>query len=82
MQPVAKQPAGSNSIQSRAYMNQLLLHIQSLGNPVDMIPRRKKRISRRSKEIQPVARSSRSDGSAGAKQLTIYEELREMDVNC
>ncbi|KZV30984.1 hypothetical protein F511_15874 [Dorcoceras hygrometricum] len=68
--------------------------------PVDLVPRRKKRRSRRSIETQPVAsysiqsqeiqaqriveiakRSSRSDGSA-AKQLTTYEELSKLDVNC
>ncbi|KZV50658.1 hypothetical protein F511_32040 [Dorcoceras hygrometricum] len=66
---------------------------ESLGNPVasysaiaypvDLVPRRKKRRSRRSVETQPVAskESSRSDESA-AQQLTIYEELSKLDVNC
>ncbi|KZV18463.1 hypothetical protein F511_23306 [Dorcoceras hygrometricum] len=54
---------------------------------------RLKRRSRRSEEIQPVARFSRKIQqkrkisssrleSAGAKQLTTYEELRKLDVNC
>ncbi|KZV06839.1 hypothetical protein F511_45679 [Dorcoceras hygrometricum] len=59
-----------------------------------MVPRRKKRRSRRSVETKPVAsysiqstkisaedEFSRSD-RPGAKQLTIYEELSKLDVNC
>ncbi|KZV31865.1 hypothetical protein F511_43872 [Dorcoceras hygrometricum] len=61
--------------------------------PVVVKSSRKKKRSRRSEEIQPVARFSRKIQqkrkisssrleSAAAKQLTIYEELRELDVNC
>ncbi|KZV37642.1 hypothetical protein F511_03948 [Dorcoceras hygrometricum] len=61
--------------------------------PVVVKSSRKKRRSRRIEEIQPVARFSRKIQqkrkrsssrleSAGAKQLTTYEELRELDVNC
>ncbi|KZV25253.1 hypothetical protein F511_29665 [Dorcoceras hygrometricum] len=70
------QPDASNSsIQSRAYLNQLLLYIQSRATVSSRkIPRRK--------EIEEVAkRSSRGDNSA-AKQLTTYEEISKLDVNC
>ncbi|KZV32686.1 hypothetical protein F511_26699 [Dorcoceras hygrometricum] len=61
--------------------------------PVVVKSSRLKRRSRRSEEMQPVARFSRKIQqkrkisssrleSAGAKQLTTYEELRELDVNC
>ncbi|KZV18556.1 protein kinase, core domain containing protein [Dorcoceras hygrometricum] len=53
---------------------------------------RMKRRSRRSEEVQPVARFSRkiqqkrkrssSRLEPAAKQLTTYKELRELDVNC
>ncbi|KZV53628.1 hypothetical protein F511_29105 [Dorcoceras hygrometricum] len=68
------QPDASNSsIQSRAY--QLLLYIFSreLQCPVARFP--DARID------EAARRTSRSDGSA-AKQLTTYEEISKLDVNC
>ncbi|KZV36862.1 hypothetical protein F511_27971 [Dorcoceras hygrometricum] len=69
-------PVGSDStsrrkqqlIQSRASMNQLLLCIQSQ----DVVP-----VASKLQRYE----SSRSDEPA-AKQLTIYEELSKLDVNC
>ncbi|KZV32608.1 putative S-adenosylmethionine-dependent methyltransferase-like [Dorcoceras hygrometricum] len=82
--PAGQPDASNSSIHSRAYMNQLLLYIQSQATvdpvasfsvivyPVDLVPRRKKR--RSSEAWHPGAKiSSRCDGSA-VKQLTIYEE--------
>ncbi|KZV17617.1 hypothetical protein F511_23443 [Dorcoceras hygrometricum] len=80
--PAGQPDASNSSIQSRAYLNQLLLYIQSQAtvDPVasfsviaiqsTWIPRRKKR--RSSEAWQTDARSSRSDEPA-AKQLTIYK---------
>ncbi|KZT76837.1 hypothetical protein F511_46138 [Dorcoceras hygrometricum] len=74
--------------QSRAYLYQLLLCIQSLGNPV---ARREeagevKRFNQSQDSVaifqQKRERSSSRLNSAGAKQLTNYEESRELDVNC
>ncbi|KZV26264.1 hypothetical protein F511_38855 [Dorcoceras hygrometricum] len=75
----AGQPDASNSnIHSRAYLNQLLLYIQSQAT-VDSVAsysiqsQRSRRKKRRSSEAwQTDARSSRSDEPA-AKQLTIYK---------
>ncbi|KZV49953.1 phosphoenolpyruvate/phosphate translocator 1, chloroplastic-like [Dorcoceras hygrometricum] len=65
--PAGQPDASNSSIQSRAYLNQLLLYIQSQASvdPVasfsliaiqsTWIPRRKKRRSRRSVETKPVA---------------------------
>ncbi|KZV36320.1 hypothetical protein F511_25420 [Dorcoceras hygrometricum] len=70
--------------QSRAYLYQLLLRIQSLGNPV---ARREeagevKRFNQSQDSVaifqQKRERSSSRLNSAG----TNYEELRELDVNC
>ncbi|KZV55698.1 glutamate receptor 2.7-like [Dorcoceras hygrometricum] len=78
--PAGQPDASNSSIQSRAYLNQLLLYIQSQAtvDPVasfsviaiqsTWIPRRKKR--RSSEAWQTDARSSHSDEPA-AKQLTI-----------
>ncbi|KZV23250.1 hypothetical protein F511_17840 [Dorcoceras hygrometricum] len=80
--PAGQPDASNSSIQSRAYLNLLLLYIQSQAtvDPVasfsviaiqsTWIPRRKKR--RSSEAWQTDARSSRSDEPA-AKQLTIYK---------
>ncbi|KZT76479.1 ATP-binding cassette transporter [Dorcoceras hygrometricum] len=67
--------ASNSSIQSRAYMNQLLLlnqsqalHIQSTWFPGAK--------NRRSSKAQQLKNES------AAKQLTTYEKLSKMDVNC
>ncbi|KZT76445.1 hypothetical protein F511_46530 [Dorcoceras hygrometricum] len=61
-------------------LNQLLLSIQSLGNPVASYSIQSQEFQ--AQRIEEVAkRSSRSDKSA-AKQLTTYEELSKLDVNC
>ncbi|KZV31143.1 hypothetical protein F511_24589 [Dorcoceras hygrometricum] len=70
------QPDASNSsIQSRAYLYQLLLYIFSreLQCLVARFPNARKE--------EVAKRSSRSDGSA-AKQLTTYEEISKLDFNC
>ncbi|KZV34257.1 hypothetical protein F511_21742 [Dorcoceras hygrometricum] len=63
-----EKPAGSNSMQSRAIIYQLLLRIQSQEFQAQRI-----------EEVEK--RSSRCVESA-AKQLTTYEELSKMNVNC
>ncbi|KZV33843.1 protein agamous-like 66 [Dorcoceras hygrometricum] len=105
--------ASNSSIQSRAYMNQLLLlnqsqalHISRLGSQTQEKKKQAKCRDSTSRELQnPVAREedvaklcnqvqsfqstkisaedefSRSEKSA-AKQLTTYEELSKLDVNC
>ncbi|KZV52762.1 hypothetical protein F511_42681 [Dorcoceras hygrometricum] len=65
---LSEKPEGSNSIQSRAIIYQLLLRIQSQEFQAQRI-------------VEVAKRSSRSDNSE-AKQLTTYEELSKMDVNC
>ncbi|KZV26000.1 hypothetical protein F511_23011 [Dorcoceras hygrometricum] len=67
--------ASNSSIQSRAYLNQLLLYIQSRAT----VSSRKKIQAQRIEEV--AKRSSRGDNSA-AKQLTTYEEISKLDVNC
>ncbi|KZT76806.1 hypothetical protein F511_46170 [Dorcoceras hygrometricum] len=73
--------------QSRATMDPVA-NFSAIAYPVDMVSRRKK--SRSSKALQPGAKYSvvkvTSRGSSrhepAAKQLTIYEELSKLDVNC
>ncbi|KZV34093.1 hypothetical protein F511_05775 [Dorcoceras hygrometricum] len=70
--------------QSRATVDPVA-SFSAIAYPVDMVSRRKK--SRSSEALQPGAKysvvkvTSRSDEPA-AKQLTIYEELSKLDVNC
>ncbi|KZV40508.1 ATP-binding cassette transporter [Dorcoceras hygrometricum] len=69
-------PDASNSnIQSRAYLNQLLLFIFSreIQCPVARNPGAKKRRSSKAQQLK---------NESVAKQLTTYEELSKMNVNC
>ncbi|KZV13977.1 hypothetical protein F511_44678 [Dorcoceras hygrometricum] len=61
-------------------MSQLLLRIQSLGNPVASYsiqstgnPGAKNRRSSKAQQLK---------NESAAKQLTTYEELSKLDVNC
>ncbi|KZT76478.1 hypothetical protein F511_46498 [Dorcoceras hygrometricum] len=64
-----EKPAGSNSIQSRSIIYQLLLRIQSQEIQAQRIEESAEAFSSRRKE-------------QAAKQLTTYEEISKMDVNC
>ncbi|KZV54034.1 hypothetical protein F511_39876 [Dorcoceras hygrometricum] len=62
--------ASNSSIQSRAYLNQLLLYIQSRARG---IPGAKNCRSSKAQQLK---------NESAAKQLTTYEELSKLDVNC